>query len=519
MVDDLRASAEERDRLEEDEALAPSLIHEMRHPLMGAMAAMQFLEKSLGATVAGNEDWALLRGQLARLTELFASYQSFFHPEQMAPVPFSVQPVVAHAASLLGYRLRRCGKRFQLELPQASLEALGAPSALLHALTNLLLNALDALEEAGDHGRLTVRALASSQGSVQIRVSDEGTGIAPEAQAHLFERGFTTKPAGKGTGLGLAVARRMLGAFGGTLRLVPPDDAQRLGWARTEFCVELAPARRTDEGATAEPTPGPATPGARSAARILAVDDEAIIVLLLRKAFKQAGLDGVVVSDAGEAARLLQEERFDLFITDKNLPGSSGMELAALARRVVPEMGIILVTAYASVESADALFALGIDEYLAKPFEIDRLLERIGQVLDLRREGRPARAAPASARGLRVALVEHDPAFRARLREELERLGCQEVAHDDVLGAMRGVPPPDALIAPAALFGPEARQELARLRLAQPGLRVAAIGEPASLSDTIAAIGIGALVRLSRSMDAAGLAAALAVALRDRRVP
>ena len=507
-VDDHLPSSSQKELLGEAEPLAPCLIHEMRHPLMGALAAVRFLESSLGAAVAGSEDWELLKGQLARMNELFATYQTFFHPEQRAPTHFAVQPVVSQAVALLGYRLRRCGERFHLQMPTEPLEVQGVPDGLLHALTNLLLNSLDALEETGAPGRLEVRALRGPEGRVQIRVSDEGSGISAEARAHVFERGFTTKPAGKGTGLGLVVAQRMVVAHGGRLTLVPPEDPLRLAWARTEFCVDLPPAPPADEQPAPEKAPAaaraPAPAAARAPARILAVDDAAIIVLLLRKALKLAGHEGVVVSSAAEAARLLETESFELLITDKNLPGSTGMELAALARRRNPAMGVILITAYASLDSATSLLALGIDDYLTKPFEIDALTERIDQVLAARRAGPSGRAVTAPARGARVVLVEHDAAFRSRIAQELQRLGCQEVVHDDLLGGLRSLPPPDAVIAPAALFGPEARQELA-------------IGEPTSLSDTIAAIGIGALASISRTLDGAALAAALAAALGDRR--
>ncbi|MBI5549175.1 MAG: response regulator [Deltaproteobacteria bacterium] len=508
------------------EPLAPSLIHEMRHPLMGALAAEHFLEKSLGAVLCDNEDWSLLKGQLARLNEMLASYQSFFHPEQREATLFAVQPAVRQAVLLLDYRLRRLGKRFTLEMPQEPMTAFGAPSALLHALTNLLLNALDAVEETKREGRLQVRALVTPTKRVQIRISDEGCGISESAAAHLFERGFTTKGPRKGTGQGLAVARRMISAYGGSLVLVPSNEPLRLAWARTEFCVEMAMAEPGEVPDSLPHDVAARVAGARRSEglpatrpRILAVDDEAIVAVLLRKAFAQAQLDGVVVSSAEEALKLLEGWHFDLLIADKNLPGLSGVELVECARKLDPSISIILITAYASAASADVLFTQGIDDYLTKPFEIDVLLERVSQVLELRSlPPRPPRESSAASGALRVLLIDHDQAFRGRLSREIERLGCcEELTYPDVMAGLCAVPPPDVIVAPAPLFSPEARRELFRLRLRRPDVRVAVIGEASSLPDTMVAIGLGANSRISRMLDDAALATAITELVGQRQ--
>jgi signal transduction histidine kinase len=100
------------------------------------------------------------------------------------------------------------------------------------------MNALDAVEEAGG-GRVAVRLLGSP---AEIRISDEGAGISTQAAARLFQPRFTTKPEGKGSGLGLHIARQAMQRSGGDVRLVDAADPRRLPWARTEFSISLAPA-------------------------------------------------------------------------------------------------------------------------------------------------------------------------------------------------------------------------------------------------------------------------------------
>ena len=73
-----------------------------------------------------------------------------------------------------------------------------------------------------------------------MRISDDGAGIAEEDLPRLFSPLFTTKADGRGSGLGLHVARTVMERSGGGVRLVPTDDAQRLRWACTEFAVRIA---------------------------------------------------------------------------------------------------------------------------------------------------------------------------------------------------------------------------------------------------------------------------------------
>ncbi|HEX4386274.1 MAG TPA: HAMP domain-containing sensor histidine kinase [Myxococcales bacterium] len=214
--------------------LGPGLIHEMRHPLMGIKAGMQLLSQQLGKTVSALEDWQMMSAQVARLEELFRTYQELFTPP-LRLSDFEVEPVVQRAIDLLAWRLRRLGARFAWQRG-VSQQGSGSPQAVLHATTNLLMNALDAIEEAGGSGRVAVRML---QIPGEIRISDEGIGIPASVAGQIFQPRFTTKPQGKGTGLGLHIARQAMQRSGGDVRLVDPGDSLRLPWARTEFAIML----------------------------------------------------------------------------------------------------------------------------------------------------------------------------------------------------------------------------------------------------------------------------------------
>jgi signal transduction histidine kinase len=223
------------EQLLESSLLAPGLIHEMRHPLLGIKAGLLLLLEQLGPQVANLEDWQMVVAQVARLEELFRSYQELFAP-QRPDARFDVEPVVQRAIDLLAWRLRALGPRFGWQRGGQQ-KGHGSPQAVLHATTNLLMNALDAVEDVGG-GRVEVRLLESPG---EIRISDEGSGISAEAAGRLFQPRFTTKPQGKGTGLGLYIARQAMQRSGGDVRLVDAADPRRLPWARTELSIAFEP--------------------------------------------------------------------------------------------------------------------------------------------------------------------------------------------------------------------------------------------------------------------------------------
>jgi signal transduction histidine kinase len=222
------------------ELLAPGLLHELRQPLMGAEAAATLLERAQTGLLQ-LEDWQLLRRQLSRLNEVLAGYDELFRAGEAEPSSFPVGPVVSRAVDLLAHRVRPLARRFALVRGEDPLTGFGAPGALVHAATNLLANALDAVETAGSgEGRIAVRVLPGPARGVEVRVSDEGTGISAEHRGRIFEPRFTTKPPGRGTGLGLHLSKRLIARYGGDLFLVAEEDPLRLPWAVTEFCIALA---------------------------------------------------------------------------------------------------------------------------------------------------------------------------------------------------------------------------------------------------------------------------------------
>ncbi len=218
----------------EKDALTAALVHELRQPLTGVEAGLSLVAAELGERATGLDSWQLVVSQVQRLREILQTFCDLTARPGDTRMPFELAPVVRRALSLLDYRLRALGPRFSFDAGEGLPLAAGAARAVIHALVNLVANALDALEEAGG-GRLEVRLLAPAAPAepLEVRVSDEGRGFAPGAA--LFEAGFTTKA--RGNGLGLDLSRRLMRAWGGDVAVMPAGEARRRSWAGAEVAV------------------------------------------------------------------------------------------------------------------------------------------------------------------------------------------------------------------------------------------------------------------------------------------
>lgn len=166
----------------------------------------------------------------------------------------------------------------------------------------------------------------------------------------------------------------------------------------------------------------PGSPIIPTGHEVLVVDDEAVVQKVLREALRRGGYRVTSAASAEEAIDLMQKRRFDLVLTDKNLPGASGMEVMRVARSLNPAPAIVMITGYSSLDSAVEAMDIGAHDYIEKPIhDVEDLRTRIRRALTRRDEqmARP-RVSPAGRTG-RVLLVESEGARRQLIAEYLGR--------------------------------------------------------------------------------------------------
>jgi len=191
---------------------------------------------------------------------------------------------------------------------------------------------------------------------------------------HIFEPYFTTKPVGKGTGLGLAAVTGIVAQHKGWLE-VESEPGQG-----TTFRVFFPAATESAGG----PAPAPNVAPARGHEEILFVEDEAGLRRLVARALRDLGYTVVEAAHGREALKLWGEHRgcFDLLLSDMILPeGISGLDLAATFRGEKPGLKVIISSGY-TAEMTEEQTAAGLVAYLPKPYDIESLGRAVRECLD-----------------------------------------------------------------------------------------------------------------------------------------
>ena len=240
----------------------------------------------------------------------------------------------------------------------------GDPPALRELLTNLVLNAVDALPAGG---RITIDTRVQDR-AVVLAVIDTGVGMPDDVRRRAHEPFFTTKGV-KATGLGLSVAYGIARRHGGDLTI---ESALGRG---TTVRVELPAA----EEAVRVAAPAPAT--SRGPLRILLVDDEEAVRGALAEMLASAGHTVVAVGEGAEALRHLERDAaIDLVVTDLVMPAMTGWELAAAVKARWPALPIGVITGWGDLADAQGDARVPVDFILAKPVMLDALHDAIARV-------------------------------------------------------------------------------------------------------------------------------------------
>lgn len=296
---------------------------------------------------------------------------------------FDVGAVVATVRDLLDARCAAAQVTLRATLPAEPVEAQGDPERVEQVLTNLVLNAANAIFAARQRGAEAGTIELSVQpagGRVSVVVRDDGVGIDPSTRARIFDPFFTTRPteaplSAAVRGLGLAVSRALSEAMGAQLDV---DSTPGRGAA-----MVLALRRpRTDsemmlplsvQGTEARLRPG---------ARVLVVDDDPAIRELLEVALSLRGARVMATTEVDDARRLLARGEVDVALVDETLgENSSGAAFLMEMALIAPRVGRVLMTGAPSVDHVPSA-ARGL--MVRKPFLLDDVVRALAVALQER---------------------------------------------------------------------------------------------------------------------------------------
>ena len=351
-------------------------------PIMGGLEIIAGrLEDERMKRIAGNALEAARRG--AKLT---GQLLAFSRIQRISMAPVAVNDVIDNMRDMLRHTI---GADVAIETALAAevSHALCDANQLENAVLNLAINARDAMPDGGtltiSTSHVEVGSAPDLDGGAYVRVSvcDTGEGMPADVLQRAVEPFFSTKPVGKGTGLGLAQVYGIAHQSGGTLRI-----ESEVGRGTTvHILLPTAVAEAPDPGSGDGEVRSQMSDG--TSATVLVVDDDNDVREFLAVSLDSLGYNVVEASSGREGLDKLAARAPDLILLDYAMPGMHGGEVARAARLSHPHVPIVFVTGYAATDQIVA--ALGHDvPMLRKPFSVAQLAATVEE--HLRTGARPA---------------------------------------------------------------------------------------------------------------------------------
>jgi PAS domain S-box-containing protein len=381
----LEAQLRQSQKLEAIGQLAGGVAHDFNNLLTVILSEAELTGDALPEGHPVSEALQAIRDAGRRGAALTRQLLTFSRRQPVESTVFSFNDVVAEMRTMLR---RLIGE--DVELVTHVEPGLGAVKAdrgqIEQVLLNLVVNARDAMPGGG---RLAIETANVTLDETYVRshhdatagehallaVSDTGTGMSRETQAHIFEPFFTTKESGKGTGLGLATVYGIVKQSGGHIAVY-----SEVGHGTT-FKVHLPVVSDAPEAVTKAATPAASLKGSET---VLLIEDDEALRRISGKVLESFGYRVLTAASGSEGLALAERSAFaiDILVSDVVLPGMSGRELAAKLARERPGLRVLFVSGYTD----DAVVHRGLIEpgmpFLQKPFELDSLARKVREVLD-----------------------------------------------------------------------------------------------------------------------------------------
>jgi PAS domain S-box-containing protein len=319
-----------------------------------------------------------------RATSLTRQLLAFSRMQVLQPRVMNLNTVVEEMGRLLP---RLIGEDIELLIrPSADLGSIRADASQMEQIImNLAVNARDAMPSGGrlrietfnadlDDSYTIAHPIVRSGRYVLLAVTDTGTGMDPETQAHIFEPFFTTKEQGKGTGLGLATVYGVVKQSGGFIWVY-----SELGKG-TSFKIYLP---RVDQPVEDSGAPKSSAEAPRGTETILLAEDENDVREVAREFLESGGYTVIEAGNGAEALRLAaaHKGKIDLLVTDMVMPGMTGPELAGRLQKDRVNLCVIYMSGYSEQAAVEAAQSQVLARLLTKPFSRTAFLRMVREVL------------------------------------------------------------------------------------------------------------------------------------------
>ncbi|SHM15308.1 ATP-binding protein [Phytopseudomonas punonensis] len=368
-------------RMDAVESVIDGVAHDFNNMLTGVIGALDIMKRHVAAGRFADLPRFIEAASISadRASALTQRLLTLSHRQPLEALPIEVGPLLESLEGLIRRSVSE-GIKLRGDYQHGAVRVLADARQLESAILNLAVNARDAMPDGGriDLHTSVVDLTAETCAALPdllpgryllIALADTGEGMSSDTLERVFDPFFTTKSVGQGSGLGLSMVHGFARQSGGQVTI---HSEPAIGTTvRLYLPVVDKPGMASQEPVSGLPRSGPQ-------ARILLVEGDSSVCLLVAEVASERGYQLVNAAAPQAALELLDAEAFDLLITDVSLPGTSGIQLAEAAARRQPALAVLLVAAAADVGQLALAPEL---RSIAKPFSMRELSETLGDML------------------------------------------------------------------------------------------------------------------------------------------
>ena len=359
----LEAQLRESQKMEAVGTLAGGIAHDFNNILGSILGNIRLAQQDVGTVHPAQARLAQIHKAASRARSLVQQILAFSRRQAQEFVSRPLRPVVEETLMLLRSTLP-AQVALDALLDETPMYVLADATQMQQVLMNLCTNAWHALKDGT--GRIEVGLapvdLHARRGGLapgryaHLWVGDDGSGIDPAVRARIFDPFYTTKPVGQGTGLGLSVVHGIVCAHHGAITVDSTPGRGTTFHLHFPLLDNNGVAALSDWTDLAETAAAPAGHGEE----VLYVDDDEVMTLMVEGLLARQGYRVTTYQDASEAVAAVRREprRFDLVVTDFNMPGLTGLDMARTFAALRPGLPVVISSGYISEQlRADALAA------------------------------------------------------------------------------------------------------------------------------------------------------------------
>ncbi|MGE3623332.1 MAG: ATP-binding protein, partial [Bdellovibrionales bacterium] len=387
--------ARQQEELQQSEKMAAlggllaGVAHELNNPLSVALGqATLLIESAQDARVTARAEKIFKAAdRCSRIVKSFLALARRKEPERRS---VEINGIIQASLELLGFQIRTENIEIKLEL-EPNLPAIdGDPDQLTQVITNLILNAAQAMQDWQGAKKLKIRSWRASEQHVAVSIADSGPGVPAEIRSRIFEPFFTTKGNKGGTGVGLSLCLSIVASHGGQVHL---GDTPGGG---ATFIMELPVAAKSHAADTVMAPDGIRLP---PGLKILLVDDEVELAQTLADLIEAETETTDIAANGAIALDKLRKNPYDIIVSDLRMPVMDGPGLHAALEQEMPAYlhKIIYVTGDTLSTHVQAFLNENPVPVIEKPYRLDDVRRAIIALLKENAGGGSMQTAESAA--------------------------------------------------------------------------------------------------------------------------